>query len=574
MAGEVRKARGAQPTAPFVPSGEKPLPSWTSPEGLAGNPITRVALGAASPFLGAAQLGANALGMGGPINEHLAQLERMKEQGRSQLGSEGFDWTEAAGTVASPAFLKAAQAIPGGTSLVQKIIMGMGLGAGGGATAPVTTEGDFASKKAAQVGTGAALGALVPPAVSGAGAVGKGLYHGLIEPWANPAAIKGRAFLEAAGSKADEILAMLRNPKEIVPGSLPTAGEAVTGAGSAEFSALQKQAADVLPSAYDARAQAQNAARIAALRTVGKDETALEAAKAARSAAADPLYAAAREGTAPVDTAPILAKVDSILGKNPGNRELVNELTNIRKGLAKSGSDPQKVASVIDGLKATIANKDNAFIRGQLNNIKEDLTKAIPGYEAAQAKFAQMSPPVNQMQIGQYLEKKLVPALDETAKQKASTFATAVQEAPTTIKKATGAPRFDKLEQALTPDQMKVVNSIQEDLARGVRFEDLAKKGAQAAPDISGAMGTQKLPNLLNRHVMLVNAIIGRLEGKVNKKLASEMAVEMLNPAKTGESLAQAQARQARNQVLAKAIEQSANAGIAGGAALSAKETQ
>ena len=101
LAGEVRKLRSSP--AMFTPSGEKPQPSMLSPEGMAGQPLTRFALGAASPFIGAAQLGANmqdpiyrALGIplqpGKIANENIAQLERMKQEGRKQQqDSEGFD---------------------------------------------------------------------------------------------------------------------------------------------------------------------------------------------------------------------------------------------------------------------------------------------------------------------------------------------------------------------------------------------------------------------------------------------------------------------------------------------------
>lgn len=623
LAGEVRKARGAQPMQQFVPSGEKDLPSWTSQEGIAGNPFTRLALGAASlpiggiqamvnappqwqfPPLAVGQLATKALfpGQAQAVNEHIAHLDRMVQEGRSQLGSEGFDWTEGAGTLVSPAFLKAAQLIPGGLSFLQKIIAGAGLGAAGGATAPITTEGDFAGQKAAQVGAGAALGAVLPAAVSGTGSALKAGYRGLVEPWANPAAIKGRAYLDAAGAKVQEILANLRNPREIVPGSAPTAGEAAVPAASAEFSALQRQAADIAPSDYVARADQQNAARLAALRTVGQDQTALEGARSARSAAADPLYASARQESVTSNaTLEALLKRPSMdkafnraaelskeqnqpfaLGQNQAARNIpstivsengepafttrvpatsqsypVNSLHNIKMALDDMVKNPERFgigASEVSAIKQT----RNGFVKWLEGN--------VPKYGEARATYAEKSAPINQMQIGQYLERKLVPALDETAKQKATTFATAVENAPGTIKQATGAPRFETLEQALTPDQVKVVESIRNDLARGVRFEDLAKKGAQAAPDISGTMGREKLPNLLNRHVMLLNAIIGRLEGKVNTQLAAEMAVEMLNPPKVGEALTATLARQQRNATMARMVEQAQMTGAAGGGA-------
>lgn len=554
LAAEVRKMRAPQSTGMFVPSGEKGLPV---DELVAGNPVTRFALGAASPFLGAAQLSP----VLSKVTPDLAELEKTKRRGMALAGDE-TDVVGFAGTVFSPAFLAAAKAIPGATTYIQKILQGMGMGAGAGLTTPVTEGDNFAEQKAIQTGTGAVAGGVLSAAAPAVAKAGKVAYAAAIEPWMNPAAIKGRAFLEAAGDKADDIIALLRGNKQIVPGSAPTAGEAAVPAGSAEFAALQRSASNVKPSDYLARADEQNAARIASLRRVGQDKAALEGAEAVRKAAADPLYAAARAGTTPVDTAPVLAKVDLILSKNPGNRELVTELTNIRRGLSESGTEAEKLTSVLDGLKASIANKDNAFIKGVLNNIKADLSKAIPGYEKAQAEFSKRSIPINQMQVGQELEKKLIPAADEAAKQKAASYAGAMRDAPGTIKRATGAPRFEELTQVLNPKQMEIVNGIRDDLARGARFESMAAKGGKAAPDAialaSGSMEREaggKIPNLLHRGAMVANAIITRLEGKVNKKLAAEMASEMLIPTSVAKTMQQAQMQAARNKSFAEAIQ-------------------
>ena len=83
---------GTKPPPPmFTPSGEKPLPSWTSPEGIAGNPVTRFALGAAAPVLGAVQLTENInplsrmIGTDKMVNEKLAQLSQAVKEGRCLL---------------------------------------------------------------------------------------------------------------------------------------------------------------------------------------------------------------------------------------------------------------------------------------------------------------------------------------------------------------------------------------------------------------------------------------------------------------------------------------------------------
>ena len=57
------------------------LVSTTPAELIAGSAPGRFVLGAASPFIGAGQLVANAVGLGEPVNRHLQELERMKQRG-------------------------------------------------------------------------------------------------------------------------------------------------------------------------------------------------------------------------------------------------------------------------------------------------------------------------------------------------------------------------------------------------------------------------------------------------------------------------------------------------------------
>ena len=525
-----------------------------------GSAPGRFIQGLADLPVGALQLGANMIGQGSGINKRLQEINQRTEQLRGP--DAGFDWSRLLGNVANPVVLGAVGKIPLAVSRMGKIGQGMALGAAGGAASPVLDGGDnFAGEKAGQIAGGMAIGGAIPAVTPLVTTPIKAGYHALIEPWANPSAIKARAYLAAAGDKADDIVTGLRANKQMVPGSMPTAGEAASSAGSAEFSALQKQAADINPSAYVARGDEQNAARLASLRTVAQDDTALKAAEVARKSAADPLYKAARDSANVVDTTPVKDKVNDLLRRNPGNRELVTELTNIKNGLLdKKGNlrtSAEEVASVVDGLKAAIKDEKNKFIGGTLKKIQADLESAIPGYERAQQVFRDKSAPINQMQVGQYLEDKLVPALSDEAKQRSSVYAQALRDAPGTIKRATGAPRFDDLTKVLEPKQLEIVNSIRDDLARVGRTESLAQKGAKASPDLGGAMGDHKLTGMFSRTVTIANAIIGRLEGKVNKRLAAEIAAEMLNPPKVAETLAQAQARAQRNKALASMVEKS-----------------
>jgi len=215
----------------------------------------------------------------------------------------------------------------------------------------------------------------------------------------------------------------------------------------------------------------------------------------------------------------------------------------------------------ITHLKASIADEKNKFIRGQLTNIKDRLKKAIPGMEVADVVFRKKSEPINQMQIGQYLEQKLTPALSEEAPQRAATFAGALRDAPGTIKRATGAPRFENLSKALTQKQLEAVNEVRDELARSARFEAMGRFGARAQPG-AGELGEAaikrevggNIPGILERGVFIVRALIYRVGGHMDRKLAAEVAAEMLNPPQVAESLRQAQLRAARNAMVATAI--------------------
>ena len=285
------------------------------------------------------------------------------------------------------------------------------------------------------------------------------------------------------------------------------------------------------------------------MQTVGKTEADLAAAERLRAQATDPLYTAARNAGNVVDVTPVLNKIDDIIAKNPGNKELLTEFNAIRGGLVDANGIPrtnaQEVASTIDGLKSALAKKENAFIKKQLTSLKNDLVQAVPGYEVAQQTFATMSKPINQMDVGQYLENKLTGPLSE-GKLRSGAFAGAVKEAPTTLKRATGESRFNKLDEILDPTQMQAIKSVIDDLTREEKFNIQARAGAKGGEVLPAtAIGT--IPNWLNKVVTAANMIITRLQGKIDKATAIDLATEMLDPARAAISMEKALARQAKS---------------------------
>lgn len=558
--GLVPKLEGAAPAEiPVAQKGQSAYDRASAGDIFAGLPATRVLAGAAAPIVGAAQIGVNIgdyiagkMGLDPVLGKYLAdkigEYEASKKRGMAALGDTGVDLAGLAaggGTVGL-----ALRGVAPATSYLDRIAQGTAVGAGAGATTPTATPGLAETGK--QTVIGGALGGAIPaitPIITG---LGQAAYRTLIEPFTNPTAIKGRAYMAAAGEKAPEIINALRTNVPVVPGSLPTAGEAAISAGRPEFSALQASAERVLPTNYLARSDARNVARSNQLGQVAGTEADLAAAQTLRKSTATQNYnAAMAEGIDQNMAAALQPQIQQLM-ERPVMKSLQKDaikwaadrsITTPNFG-SLEGLDFMKKA--LDRQIATQARGTAAADVADLQTLmmnKEDLLAVIkeiaPKYDVARGVFAAQSKPINQMEVGQYLRDKLIPALDDTASQRAASFAGAVRDAPGTLKRSlTNAPRYQNLSDVLTPDQIAKVESVRQDLANTARQEMMAQRGAQAGPNamdvatqsITTAMGSSRIPNPLSRIVTATNAIIARFEGKIDRELAIQIATEMLDP--------------------------------------------
>lgn len=575
----------------YTPSGERDTDTTTAERTL-GNPFMRFATGAAAPFLGAMQLQAHTNPIlyalkqaGGPdiagaIDETLRTGKEMKDKGRRVAhGSEGFDWYQAGGQVASPVNA-AIPRVMGATPMLSfgGAAKGAALGSGMAATMPVTNGQDFVPEKLEQGGMGAVTGGLVTPIMGGVGAVGRGVYQGLVQPRteAGRKAIMGRTLTDAAGPQTQQIIADLRSPQIHVPGSAPTAGEAAAGTGSATFAGLQKHASTVAPNEYEAIRQAQNAARLAAVRGVGQDEQALNAAKALRAANAQQNYGAVNAdvvGPIPAGLAQrpsikdgLVAAARSAMEKGkpvPGANQpmAVENMQRVKQALDDAVRDPAAF-----GIKATEA----AEIKATRDAFVQWLEGQSPGWAKARDIYKADSLPINQMQVGQYLEQKLAPALSDygmEAPQRAGVFAQALRDAPGTLKRASdGAVIADDLRKVLRPDQLDSLQGVAKDLARNADYERLAKAGARVSEGVSNlgsrqmerSLGVSTIPNMLQRETMLANALLRRLNRSANERLERDIALLMRDPQATASVMEKAVTNAGKNdrlRALAQALQ-------------------
>jgi hypothetical protein len=531
----------------------------------AGSIPGRFVAGMATPAAGVAQMAVEPF-MGGdqnPVTAKLRQLQEMQKAG----GHEGWDIAGGLGQVVSPMGLAGRLATP--ASLTGKMAQGAGIGAGTAMTQPVM-EGSVFGAKPGQAVSGGVLGAAIPPLVAGAGK-GYEVARNLADPFLPGGAerVAGRIANAAAGDKQPQVVAELLRNRQMVPGSQATAGEVAAPAGSAEFSGLQRIVESLRPSDYVARANTQDAARVAAVRSVGKDKATLEAAEATRAGHATANYQAAYQQAVKAD--PELA----LLAKNPFFKDAVPDAIKLAEA---NGINPKTdmtkflhyvKISMDDTLDRTTGDKAlGESQRRTAQMVKERLVdwiaKKNPAYDKARDTFAKDSVPINQMEVGQFLEGKLTPAVD-TAKQRASVYSDALREAPRTLKRATGFKGHDELSDVLTKPQENVVRGVASDLSRHAQHEQLASAGRQRASDIiSETLPAAPASGMFSPTYSVIRAVLNNLTGKASSKALDVLAERMKDPAELAKVMNQLPPAQ-RAKIIQDMLQRSG--GVVGGAA-------
>jgi ligand-binding SRPBCC domain-containing protein len=192
-------------------------------------PVTPLEATAAGVFKGAVLNPALAVtqvvgGEGG--REYVKGIQDQYRQTREQAGLSGIDIPEIAGSIVSPInrlFPAVTAAGP-----VGRIAQYGTQGAIIGALTPAEEAENLLTEKLQQVGTGALFGGVL----SGALDLGKGalsIAKEFVKPitTAGQKSILQQRLLEMAGKEPEKIISALRNAPELVPGSKPTAAEAL-----------------------------------------------------------------------------------------------------------------------------------------------------------------------------------------------------------------------------------------------------------------------------------------------------------------------------------------------------------
>lgn len=531
-----------------ISTGARATAGATPAELIAGSSPGRFLL---EPARGLLELGSH---LGLPGGESAKATGELIGRGRAAYGDKGLDIAGIAGQVASPAVLKAGKLIPAGANLLQKALGSAATGATAGALSPTQGESttplsdmvtgkqpqDFWKEKALQTGTGAVVGAVLPPA----GALAKGLFgtvYKAFEPIipGGPEAILGRFQDKLLGPAKQKVAQALAAARELVPGSRPTAGEAIAGIPEASALAAHQKAVSTAPAVsgqFVARAGEQEGARAAAIGDIAKTPADLAAAEAARAGEAATNYGKAFAETTRAD--PTLAK----LAEDPFFKRAIPDAIDLAasKGINAKDNLTQFLHYVKTGLDKQLSRTGDTALaateKEAVQSVKAKLNAWMdeknPAYGYARRRFADLSKPINEMQVGQGLQEKLAAPLG--TQERAASFASAVRSPESLIKAEVGGPAR-KLEDLLTPEQLGAVNAVGSDLGRKAQFERLARGtnlgGAGMQPD-------NLLPNLLSRPAMVANWISKKLGHNLEDKVTTIAGRQYLNPQELAASLA------------------------------------
>lgn len=553
---------------------ENPVPMTAAR--FAANPAIRALTGAGDMLHGPLRLGAYAgdkvvEGFGGEpmlgdwLDKNRAQLKDMQARG----GHEGFDAagllgglaTGVGGIAALPAATskiplaakigKALAPAGPGAGVASKIGQGAKTGAFFGASAPASNiDGDYLETKAAQTVGGAALGAILPGAVE-LGKKGASVVKDISRTFTQSGKYKlAEDYIRSlAGDSRQKIVDALANVQAKAHGALPGAKPATGGQAIAEanISAGERFGGPLvkLESALARAPEAttglrstqvgQENARKAVIDAIAKTPADRAAAVTARKTASEPLYEEARQTAGKVDIAPVRALVKDFFAKNKNESDITKPLAEIAKKL--KDTSPQSMMSLSRDIKRMIGMKNPATGQSEFNvkaltavkkSLDDQISVSAPTYSAARETTKELSKPINRMDVGTVLKDKLANAKDsETAMQ----FLKALDDVPKTMKKATGFPRYNNLEQVLQPAEAAGARGVGRELLR----DNMAKRMSREV-DLPGALvqessGAPQLPNALWRPAMIANYMLRTLGTNANTEVNQAAAKILADPA-------------------------------------------
>lgn len=337
--------------------------------------------------------------------------------------------------------------------------------------------------------------------------------------------IVGKTLQRFAGDKADDVVQAASTAGAKTPGWQPTVAEASMNPGMAVLERGAASADPLLAQAIAARALEQNAAALGAVQNIAGDSGRRAAAVTARESTAGPLYQQAQAMTVPADASlkklmerPLFAQAMqraktlaanaddtfSIAGKPAqstpsmildatGNPARTVTAEAVPAQLSGKGLHYLKMAlddMLDEGKRTGLGGQQQRALKETIDQFGGWLEKNIPPYGQARQTYAQLSQPINEMDVGKALAEKLSPALMDFSpnvpgKITAQRYAQAVRNLDDLAQSATGFPGATA-SSAMSPGAMSTVRGVGEDLARRAIVQDMARgAGSNTAQNLA-----------------------------------------------------------------------------------------
>lgn len=320
---------------------------------------------------------------------------------------------------------------------------------------------------------------------------------------------------------------------------------------------LQKVQAKVAPSIQATKLLEDEAARMSTIKNITPD---IDAAVTARRIASKPLYEAADAAVVPID-----ADISSILSRMPdGTLAKAAEIAKMENRpfiMSKAGAGAPIATGDVDmfgkpimitpGAKAgNMTGETMHYIKRALGDIAygptattgigqdaqraartllDDYVKVfetkVPEYGQARQIFSDMSAPVNQAQV----LKEMVSVLEKPGGgERIGPFLNTLgrgEEAMLKRAGGRGGPRFEALNEVLTPDQLKVIKEVAKELETQASVGKQISQGQQRATELlKDELPNYRLPNVFNVIATTANKFLDTLGVKVGKKTLIELA--------------------------------------------------
>lgn len=502
--------------------------------------------------------------------------EDVKESRKLDAGLMKTGGGIAGNVLGNMALLAPAALIPGAGALAGGAAIGGAMG--------LAQPSESGSETLTNTGLGLLGGAAVPLAQRGWNA-GKAM----LEPFYDKGkeAIVGRALNAAAGADGPAVRQRLADAAEpfvgpsrgiprttmgeLVPGSMPTVGQAAQNPGVA---ALERTATATNPNVTNAVTDMfrnQNQSRVSLLDDIAGSDGMRAYFAADRDSVANGLYDAARRlGVDSANMTP--AELQNIA--NFSKRVPDEVLAQARKLAQISGEEMTDATSLqgmhwikrsIDDLIGSADRAGNSDLKRAYTGLKTDLLAGMdnmsPAYATARKTFAEMSRPINQMDVAQSIRNQSVSPLTGTLQPAAYARAMSDRTAARTL----GMPGAT-LEQTMDPAQMNSLQSILLDVQRSNAAQNVGRgPGSDTVQKLaySNILDNAGVPGLLRdlKPVQAIGGLLGRASdaayGRANRELSEMLAEIMLDPGKAAQVMAAA--TPAQRTALQQMLERSAS---------------